>query len=76
LPPADHAAAESEGGVACRRAGKYENPTMTPISIVSSHTFIGQHPSSRFLETQEAAEAFKELLLERRAATPYLGVMS
>jgi hypothetical protein len=31
--------------VTCRRPGKYENPTMTPISIDSSHTFIAQYPS-------------------------------
>jgi hypothetical protein len=49
---------------------------MTPISIVNSHTFIGPHPSVPVLRAQQAAQAFKEQLLERRAATAYLGVMS
>jgi hypothetical protein len=47
LADCDQAAAESVGGVACRRPGKYENPTMTPISIDSSHTFIARYPSFR-----------------------------
>ena len=49
---------------------------MTPISIVNSHTFIGPHPSVPVLRAQQAAQAFKEQLLERRAATAYLDVMS
>jgi hypothetical protein len=61
--------------VAWRRAGKYDDPTIRPISSDNSHTFIAHilRPGARH---EEAAQAFKEQLLEPNATTAYLGVMS
>jgi hypothetical protein len=50
---------------------------MRPISIDNSHTFIAQYPSFRHFprkfSEQEAAQLFKEQLLERGAGAAYLG---